>query len=364
MRVLVITPWFPSMALPESGIFNLRDAELIAESHEVRVLHLIHPRLIRENEPAKSQLSANLSVTRVPFQVTKPGTWPGALKAIRVALSGADLLHSMAFPALLPLALTRVRIPWIHTEHWGELLNPADSHPLKRFGMRVLKQTLRGPDQVVAVSQSLAKAIAPFCRRTPTAISNEVMTPRNSEVSRPPAANEDIRLIAVGGVAEHKGPLQAVETLKVLRDRGVLATLKWIGDGDLRATAEQEAQTLGVAQWTNFAGRLEPETIVEQLLNSHVFLLPTKSETFGVAIAEALVCGLPVVVTGTGGHEEFVTPDNGRITDRSPERIADGVQEVLAPGGVKTPSEIAANARAEFSRDARKEAYAAVYKHA
>jgi glycosyltransferase involved in cell wall biosynthesis len=66
------------------------------------------------------------------------------------------------------------------------------------------------------------------------------------------------------------------------------------------------ARQLGVAHQVHFLGKRDH---VEGLIpQSHVFLLPSEMEAFGLAALEAMACGVPPVATQTGGVAELITP--------------------------------------------------------
>ena len=94
------------------------------------------------------------------------------------------------------------------------------------------------------------------------------------------------------------------------------ATLVMIGDGPERDDAEKEARELGVDTDVRFLGRLG--TVAPLLQASDLFLLPSQSESFGLAALEAMACGVPVVGARAGGMPEVVT---------------DGVTGILEPAG-------------------------------
>jgi N-acetyl-alpha-D-glucosaminyl L-malate synthase BshA len=101
------------------------------------------------------------------------------------------------------------------------------------------------------------------------------------------------------------------------RVRRVLpATLLMIGDGPERSEAEQEARDLQVANDVRFLGRID--SVVELLQATDLFLLPSQTESFGLAALEAMACGAPVVATRVGGI---------------PEVVEDGVTGILEPPG-------------------------------
>jgi L-malate glycosyltransferase len=79
--------------------------------------------------------------------------------------------------------------------------------------------------------------------------------------------------------------------------------LLMIGDGPDRPAAEALARELGVFDDIRFLGKQEP---IEELLSvADVMLLPSGSETFGLAALEAMACGVPVVTSDIGGLPEL-----------------------------------------------------------
>ncbi len=76
-----------------------------------------------------------------------------------------------------------------------------------------------------------------------------------------------------------------------------------VGDGPDRCTCEELARELGIYQDVRFLGKQEP---VEEILSiADLFLMPSGSETFGLAALEAMACGVPVVSTDIGGLPEL-----------------------------------------------------------
>jgi N-acetyl-alpha-D-glucosaminyl L-malate synthase BshA len=80
-----------------------------------------------------------------------------------------------------------------------------------------------------------------------------------------------------------------------------------IGDGPERPRALQRADDLGLADQVLFLGK---HVAVEELLCcANLFLLPSISESFGLAALEAMSCGVPVVASTAGGIPELVQDD-------------------------------------------------------
>ncbi len=356
--MLVVATWFPGPRTPESGIFNLRDVELLALDHEVTVVHLCPPSVVAE---ATVERLGDITIHRTPMSVTSPAAIQRARRLIRDLVREHDLLHSMAISSLLPLGRGTVTIPWVHTEHWSGFLAPETAPVAIRTMAALLARRLRLPDVVVTVSEALAAVVRRHRDGPIAVIPNHVMTPAaGAPLGR--GHDDPQRLVAVGGLIPRKGPLLAVQTVARLRARGRPVVLRWIGDGPLRAEVTDAAERLGVGGDVEFAGRLSPDDVSRSLLSAELFLLPTEGETFGVSIAEALTHGLPVVVGARGGQEEFVGPGEGVLVARQdPDAYADAVIRTLDGRTPGRGAEIARTAAIRFSPESRRVAYRRAY---
>jgi L-malate glycosyltransferase len=163
----------------------------------------------------------------------------------------------------------------------------------------------------------------------------------NLEEYRPAAERPQISLVPVGSkVITHVSHFREVKRVKdVVRvfariRRAMPATLLMVGDGPDRPDAEQEAAGLGVADDVQFLGRLD--SVATLLQASDLFLLPSQTESFGLAALEAMACGAPVVASRAGGL---------------PEVIDDGVTGILEPPG---SVEAMARRAIELLRDPRR----------
>ncbi len=90
-------------------------------------------------------------------------------------------------------------------------------------------------------------------------------------------------------------------TQKVLEEMPVRLVL--IGDGPDRACAEAKARALGIDEHVFFLGK--QEDVYCLLSVGDIFLLPSGSESFGLAALEAMSCGLPCITSNVGGLPEL-----------------------------------------------------------
>ncbi|MGN9777452.1 glycosyltransferase family 4 protein [Micromonospora sp. H33] len=112
------------------------------------------------------------------------------------------------------------------------------------------------------------------------------------------------RWIYVGGLIQRKGVDLLLEAFATCRADDPTLTLTMVGAGELLGRLTERAAELGVADAVTFTGAVPPDEAL-RLMGEHDLLVhPSRMETFGVTVVEALAAGMPVLVTRCGGPEE------------------------------------------------------------
>jgi glycosyltransferase involved in cell wall biosynthesis len=372
MRVLAVTTWFPTPGHPSVGAFVVRDLAAIASTgHDVAVVHLCPPQQWADGgqpqgAPSGEQVVtgeqvAGFPVTRVLMPTTDPRRIAAAGRWLRRAAEGADLVHTMAFSALLPMAWWRPAAPWVHTEHWSGLTAPDTLPASWRAALPMLRPLLRRPDVVTAVCDYLARPVRRARDRAPVTVV-PCIVPVPEPVPPRPTDTRQLRLVGVGGLIERKDPLLAVDTLAQLLVRGHDARLTLVGDGPLREEVAARASFLDLGDRVRLTGPLDRDGVLDALSRAHLFLGPTRGDNFFVSCAEALVAGRPVVVGSTGGQGEYIDPAVGQTVDvQSAVAYADAVESVLERTRHLSAQDISDTVGQRFSERAVADGYQAAY---
>jgi glycosyltransferase involved in cell wall biosynthesis len=120
-----------------------------------------------------------------------------------------------------------------------------------------------------------------------------------------PSADSRTRDVAfVGRLVPWKGARLAVRSMRHVSTPG--ATLRIYGDGDEREPIVKASQRWGVADRVSFEGQLPRRQLLTQIAQAGVVLHPALHEEGGIAVAETLSMGTPVVCPEHGGPAELV----------------------------------------------------------
>jgi N-acetyl-alpha-D-glucosaminyl L-malate synthase BshA len=127
------------------------------------------------------------------------------------------------------------------------------------------------------------------------------------------AGENQKRLIHISNFRKVKRVDTVIRVFALIREQ-IPACLLLVGDGPERPRCEQLCRELGIASDVRFLGKQEA---VEEILSAgDLFLLPSETESFGLAALEALACSVPVVSSRSGGLPEVnVDGVTGFLTD-------------------------------------------------
>lgn len=336
MRILAVSTWLPTPGSPSTGAFVVRDAQAIAGlGHDVHLVHLMPPGQYAEGLASEDTVGGEagsagaLRVTRVPMSTSNPVQIAAAGRVLRGMAAHADLVHTMAFSSLLPLALHRPAAPWVHTEHWSGLTAPQTLPAAWQKALPALKRLLARPDVTTAVCDYLAAPIREVRGPKLTTVV-PCIVPVPEPVPARPVDDSKLRLVSIGGLIERKDPLLAVDTLAELLVRGHDARLTFVGQGPLEEEIRTRARLLDLTDRVRLTGSLDRDGVLDQLARAHLFLGPTRGDNFFVSCAEALVAGRPVVVGDTGGQGEYIDPAVGQtVSVQTAPAYADAVESVV-----------------------------------
>ncbi len=220
-----------------------------------------------------------------------------------------DVIYSQyLYNTACSASVDRYKVPLVAIEHWSTLNSDTISTFTKYLGDLAYKKA----DEVIAVSKSLSLRIKEHFDKNSIVVNNMVsdsfFIPSKTLLSK----KDKFNFITIGSLIPRKNHSLLISAFAQSNfDKNV--TLSIVGGGELEATLQKQIDDLGLRDNIFLLGLKHKDEIKELLSDSDVFVLPSNSETFGVAIIEALSLGLPCVATVCGGPEEIITKSNGLL---------------------------------------------------
>lgn len=130
----------------------------------------------------------------------------------------------------------------------------------------------------------------------------------------------------VGNLVSLKGHSYFIRAIPQILEKHPKTLFVIVGEGPLHKHLVAEVNRLGLSGKVRFLGRLS--TLTARVISSmDVLVQPSLTESFGLVVAEALGCGVPVVGTQVGGVPEIVVDgQHGFLVEpMNPDAIADKV---------------------------------------
>lgn len=347
MRIAHVSATYPPYRAGTGNVCEAQARELARRGHAVHVFTAA--------SPSQPGLAAYEAIDGVHLHRLRPllqvGNAP-VIPALALALRRFDVVHlhyPFVFGAeLVRLAAALTRTPLVlsfHNDLIGQGLRGAFFTQYQRASAAVSVATAA---RLCAVSldhyhsshlaASLARPTADrpeFVVELPNGVDIRHFSYPGSRIDfdryRIPS---DARILAFVAALDHAHHFKGLDRLLVAMPRLPQDTwLLVVGDGELRAGYERQARTLGIAERTVFAGRVDHDALPAFYRSSHVTVLPSSPpESFGMVLIESLACGTPVVASRIPGVRTVVEDGgDGLLVDTAnPETLAHAITSLLA----------------------------------
>lgn len=219
---------------------------------------------------------------------------------------------------------------------------------------------LRLSKTVVCPSRAYADRIRGVLRGSPTRVAMIHHGVDPTEFSYVPPAGRpsggQTRLLTVSVVKRIKGLDVLVRALSLLRDRDAAVRLRIAGDGPQKERLEDLVGSLGIESSVAFLGRVGRDRVHGLLGDCDVFVSPSRAESLGIAVLEAMSVGRPVVASRVGGLQESVVDGKTGILvpPDEPPALADAIGRLAEDASLRDEMGRAARRRVENHFDAER----------
>ena len=338
MKVAVVSPEFP----PDIGGIETYAIEfcreLLRQGHEVTVFTQRHPdgEITLPGLRVVPGLSFAQDADERLFAAHPADIWHPLNAAYAwialserptvVSVHGNDFLA--AYLPMAPFSLERLPILWRYADRMRRTLLPVWLRRSQKLLTRALPQAAHILTNSCFTEAALLEQI-PACRGK-TSVAYVGVSERFFSVTHAPRGDAPMRLLSVCRLSEQRKNIDLVlRALARLKDRYdfeyVIA-----GDGHLRVSLEQLADSLGLSGRVRFLGRVSDAELLDLYAGADLFVLtasiiPGSHEGFGIVYLEAAASGVPSLAARLAGAAEAVAegksgffvnyPDENAIAD-------------------------------------------------
>ncbi|MCK9272040.1 glycosyltransferase family 4 protein [Candidatus Gracilibacteria bacterium] len=220
-----------------------------------------------------------------------------------------DLIHAHVYLGALSgkLASIFLKIPIILTCHGTQVLDKG----IKNLEYFVEKYILTGIKYNTEITVGSSLFNYKNINKNVVLIGNGVNIEEFQNIKA--EKNKDIyKILFVGRLDEFKGVDILIEAINKI-DKNILdkknVEVHLIGYGYEENKYKKLVKKHNLEKYIKFRGKIFGENIVKEYKSSDLFILPSRSEGFGIVILEAMVCKIPVISTKSGGPEDII--ENG-----------------------------------------------------
>jgi glycosyltransferase involved in cell wall biosynthesis len=193
--------------------------------------------------------------------------------------------------------------------------NPSSSYPRLARALDVIIGSTGFYTRNIAVSEAVKDSFSSYPQRyrEKMCLVYNGISPQRSTLSKAEARAsfnlpQEVPLIVnVARLANQKNQILLIKLVSMLSN----AHLAIAGDGELKEFLQDQAEEMNVHSRTHFLGEIPPRKVADFLATGDLFAFPSIYEAFGFSLVEAMLSGLPVVVSDISALQEILGTSSG-----------------------------------------------------
>jgi glycosyltransferase involved in cell wall biosynthesis len=195
--------------------------------------------------------------------------------------------------------------PYIISAWGSDVFSFADN----QLGKLILQYNFKKADAILSTSYVMKDRVASFTSKpiivTPFGVDTHAFHPAKNHA---PFFPQDAFVFGmVKSMEDIYGVSNVISAFHQLLQKGnECIRLLLVGSGTMMEKYQAQCIELGIENYVHFAGRINHADVPKYHQMMDVFLNPSRMESFGVSVLEAMACGNPVIVTHIGGLKEIV----------------------------------------------------------
>jgi L-malate glycosyltransferase len=328
VNILIIPSWYATNSNPTNGSFFREQAMALKEAGHNVIVAFVEVRLasrdlfsekvdIKDDNGIKTYRIIQGKIPKTGNIGTAIAFRRGLLKIIKNLYNRENIdivhLHSCIWGGIGAVSASRkLNIPLVITEHSSYY----SRYRVKMIEKLILRYSFKSANKVISVSNSLREIISKY-KSNIEVIPNMVDCDKVlSIINKKNNLGEEgqFTFLSLCYLKKNKGVDILIRAFSTYF-RGKEVKLIIAGDGPERESLENLSKELGILEQVEFKGALNRDEVYKVMSNCNIFVLPSKFETFGVVLIEALANGKPVISTRNGGANDIVTDENGILVD-------------------------------------------------
>lgn len=230
---------------------------------------------------------------------------------------------------------------------------------LRRLMVRVsdgcLTNTQSGQNYLVNTLRATPDQVFKFPHEVPSLKSLAVKYSNPNLLRNKLNMGEKVKFLFVGQIISRKGLQYLLEACQLLLEKGANNFLvSIIGEGPERQILEGICKEKGLDQYIYWQGKVNYDRLGDHFLHSDVFVLPTLEDTWGMVVLEAMLLGMPVLVSEMAGASELIIEGENGFTflPSKPAELAICMMKILnAPELIVTMGKKSREIMADYSAE-------------